>query len=84
MADAAATFVLLVKPQFEAGRGAVGAGGVVRDRAVWRRVLGDVVAAARWARSCASAASMASPVRGPAGNVEFLLWLSTGIGAGAR
>ncbi len=79
VADTTATFVLLVKPQFEAGRGAVGAGGVVRDDAVWRRVLGDVVADAR-GLGLGIRGSMASPVRGPAGNVEFLLWLSTVIG----
>jgi 23S rRNA (cytidine1920-2'-O)/16S rRNA (cytidine1409-2'-O)-methyltransferase len=40
-----AEFVVLVKPQFEAGPGDVGSGGVVRDPAVWRRVLGEVAGA---------------------------------------
>lgn len=70
----AAECVALVKPQFEAGRAQVGKGGVVRDAAVHRQVLTDVVAAAAtmgWrARGLAR-----SPITGPAGNVEFLLWL---------
>ncbi len=68
-----AGFVLLVKPQFEAARGEVETGGVVRDREVWRRVLGEVVAAAR-TEGMGTLGLMASPIRGPAGNVEFLLW----------
>ena len=67
-----AVFVMLVKPQFEAGPADVGSGGVVRDAAVWRRVLGETVHAFEAAGAIAQAV-MASPVRGPAGNVEFLL-----------
>jgi 23S rRNA (cytidine1920-2'-O)/16S rRNA (cytidine1409-2'-O)-methyltransferase len=67
-----ADFVLLVKPQFEAGRERVGRGGVVSDPAVWADVLRSV------AESCAEhrlavRGVMPSPLRGPAGNVEFLL-----------
>jgi 23S rRNA (cytidine1920-2'-O)/16S rRNA (cytidine1409-2'-O)-methyltransferase len=74
-----AAFILLVKPQFEAGPNDVRRGGVVRDPAVWRRVLGEV------AEACAHAgvvprAVMASPVIGPAGNVEFLLLGGEGPG----
>ena len=65
--------VLLVKPQFEAGPGAVGRGGVVRDPEVWLRVISSVAAAAAGA-GFAPQGVMASPIRGPAGNVEFLLW----------
>jgi 23S rRNA (cytidine1920-2'-O)/16S rRNA (cytidine1409-2'-O)-methyltransferase len=64
--------VMLVKPQFEAGRGAVGSGGVVRDTSTWRRVLGEVLEAAATLGLVADGL-MASPLRGPAGNVEFLL-----------
>ncbi len=64
--------VLLVKPQFEAGRSSVGKGGVVRDPDVWASVLASVAQAAAGA-GFAPAGVMASPVRGPAGNVEFLL-----------
>lgn len=67
-----ADVVALVKPQFEAGVDDVGHGGVVGDPTVWRRVLGDVAAAA--SRSgLAPRAVMASPLLGPAGNAEFLL-----------
>ena len=79
MAAPDATFVVLVKPQFEAGRAAIGKGGVVRDPAIWARVLEDVVAAAASVGLGASSA-MASPIRGPAGNVEFLLMLEPGSG----
>ena len=70
-------YVVLVKPQFEAGREAVGRGGVVRDPEVWRRVLVQVGAAAQ-AAGLAPAGVMASPLPGPAGNVEFLLELRRG------
>jgi 23S rRNA (cytidine1920-2'-O)/16S rRNA (cytidine1409-2'-O)-methyltransferase len=68
-----ATFVLLVKPQFEAGPKDVGSGGVVRDPAVWSRVLHESVARST-ASGIAPLGLMASPVVGPAGNVEFLLY----------
>jgi 23S rRNA (cytidine1920-2'-O)/16S rRNA (cytidine1409-2'-O)-methyltransferase len=67
-----AAFVVLVKPQFEAGPGDVRRGGVVRDAAVWRRVLDEVVTAFG-AAGVPARGLMASPVIGPAGNVEFLL-----------
>lgn len=63
--------VLLVKPQFEASRSEVRRGGVVRDPDVWRRVLVEVAEAAA-AVGWASFDAVASPLRGPAGNVEFL------------
>jgi 23S rRNA (cytidine1920-2'-O)/16S rRNA (cytidine1409-2'-O)-methyltransferase len=63
--------ITLVKPQFEAGREAVGKGGVVRDPATHRAVLARFVADARDA-GFAVAGLMPSPLRGPAGNVEFL------------
>lgn len=67
--------VLLVKPQFEAGRADVGKRGVVRSPYVWRRVLEEVMAAAR-AQACTVQDAAPSPVRGPEGNVEFLLWVT--------
>ena len=71
-ADEKADLVLLVKPQFEAGRADVGSGGVVRDPAVWARVIREVADAAR-AAGAGPLGVIPSPVRGPAGNVEFLV-----------
>jgi 23S rRNA (cytidine1920-2'-O)/16S rRNA (cytidine1409-2'-O)-methyltransferase len=66
--------ITLIKPQFEAGRGQVGKGGVVRDTRVRRQVL---LGALEWSRSqpWRLVDLGVSPIRGPAGNVEFLgLW----------
>jgi 23S rRNA (cytidine1920-2'-O)/16S rRNA (cytidine1409-2'-O)-methyltransferase len=67
-----ARLMALVKPQFEAGRGEVGKGGVVRDPAVHRRVC-DEVAAWVTARGWHVEGVVPSPITGPEGNVEFLL-----------
>jgi 23S rRNA (cytidine1920-2'-O)/16S rRNA (cytidine1409-2'-O)-methyltransferase len=72
-----ADFALMVKPQFEVGKGRVGAGGVVRDPA-------DRAEAVR--RVCDAAESLGLGVRGvtasllpgPAGNVEYFVWLRRG------
>lgn len=66
--------IALVKPQFEAGPQRVGRGGVVRDPAVHRDVLRQIVS---WAREHGLVVRglTRSPILGPAGNVEFLLWL---------
>ena len=77
-----ATFVVLVKPQFEAGRGQVGRGGVVRDPDVWRRALSGVIATAR-SVSLEPLNVMASPLPGAAGNVEFPLHLVAGSSGSA-
>jgi 23S rRNA (cytidine1920-2'-O)/16S rRNA (cytidine1409-2'-O)-methyltransferase len=63
--------ITLVKPQFEAGREAVGKGGVVRDPATHRAVLLRFIADARHA-GFGVAGLIPSPLRGPAGNIEFL------------
>jgi 23S rRNA (cytidine1920-2'-O)/16S rRNA (cytidine1409-2'-O)-methyltransferase len=69
--------VALVKPQFEAGRTRVGRRGVVRDPAVHRAVLVDVLAGA--ARCGLGAVGVTpSPVLGPAGNIEYLVHLRPG------
>jgi 23S rRNA (cytidine1920-2'-O)/16S rRNA (cytidine1409-2'-O)-methyltransferase len=72
-----ADFVLLVKPQFEVGKGRVGAGGVVRDTA-------DRSAAVKRVTDAAGQLGLgvlgvtASPLPGPAGNVEYFVWLRRG------
>jgi 23S rRNA (cytidine1920-2'-O)/16S rRNA (cytidine1409-2'-O)-methyltransferase len=68
----ACDFVLLVKPQFEAGPSDVGKGGVVRAPEVWRRVVASVADACLEA-GLGPLAVTPSTVRGPAGNVEFFL-----------
>jgi 23S rRNA (cytidine1920-2'-O)/16S rRNA (cytidine1409-2'-O)-methyltransferase len=65
-----AALVLLVKPQFEAGRAQVGKGGVVRDASVHRLVLRRVRDGLA-AEGIAATAAMPSPLRGADGNVEF-------------
>jgi 23S rRNA (cytidine1920-2'-O)/16S rRNA (cytidine1409-2'-O)-methyltransferase len=67
----------LIKPQFEAGRGDVGKGGVVRDPAIHRRVLLATLHGAA-EHGLAPQGLTASPLRGPAGNVEFLALLVRG------
>ncbi len=72
-----ADFVLLVKPQFEVGRNRVGTGGVVRDPELRREAVAEVAAAAA-ALGLGVAGLVASPLPGPAGNVEYFLWLRRG------
>ncbi len=74
LAVADGDYVVLVKPQFEAGPRDVGRGGVVRDPTVWRRVLGSVCDVAE-ELGMGLIGAMASPLPGPAGNVEFFLHL---------
>jgi 23S rRNA (cytidine1920-2'-O)/16S rRNA (cytidine1409-2'-O)-methyltransferase len=66
--------VLLVKPQFEVGKGEVGKGGVVRDEAKRRAALESVAEAAR-ALGFEVLGHAESPIEGPAGNREWLLAL---------
>ncbi len=66
--------VLLVKPQFEVGKGEVGKGGVVRDAAKRRSALDQVEAFAR-EMGLEVRGEAESPIEGPAGNREWLLWL---------
>ena len=66
--------LLLVKPQFEVGPGRVGKGGVVRDPAAHCDAIAGVINAAAeldWE----PAGLLGSPITGPAGNHEYLLWL---------
>lgn len=71
-----AELVTLIKPQFEAGRGEVGKGGVVRDPAIHQRVIDDVLRFGTTQLGLHSAGVIESPLKGPAGNTEFLAyWL---------
>ena len=72
-AAAGARLLALVKPQFEAGRGEVGKGGVVRDPAVHQRVCDDAAAWLAAQPGWTVIGLATSPITGPEGNVEFLL-----------
>jgi 23S rRNA (cytidine1920-2'-O)/16S rRNA (cytidine1409-2'-O)-methyltransferase len=78
-----AEVVALVKPQFEAGRSQVGKGGVIRDRAVHREVLQEIVTFAK-TTGFELLGLMVSPITGPAGNHEFLLYLGWGTNQPSR
>lgn len=67
--------VSLIKPQFEAGREQVGKGGVVRDEAVREAVVDKIHRFGEGALGMTWHGCCPSPIKGPAGNVEFLaLW----------
>lgn len=69
--------IVLIKPQFEAGRGKVGKGGVVRDGNVRREVLEEIwsfIEESGWV----VLGLTESPVRGPKGNREYLLYFAAG------
>lgn len=70
-----ANCIFLVKPQFEAGRKNVGKKGVVKDPAVHRQVLEEILASVR-EHGFTPIGLTHSPIRGPEGNLEFLLWFS--------
>ena len=69
--------LLLVKPQFEVGKARVGKGGVVRDPLAHADAIAGVLAAAQ-AEGWRPCGVVASPITGPAGNHEYLLWLRQG------
>ncbi|MGL6135356.1 MAG: TlyA family RNA methyltransferase [Prochlorococcaceae cyanobacterium] len=85
--EAGVDLVVLVKPQFEVGRARVGKGGVVRDPAAHGDAIAGVIGAAAQL-GLRPAGLIASPITGPAGNHEYLLWLRSqeqdeaGIGGG--
>lgn len=68
--------VLLVKPQFEVGKGAIGKNGVVRDLSAQAGAIAGVLAAAQDLGWYYRGLTW-SPLVGPAGNIEYLLWLNT-------
>jgi 23S rRNA (cytidine1920-2'-O)/16S rRNA (cytidine1409-2'-O)-methyltransferase len=72
-----ATWVLLIKPQFEAGRDGVGKGGIVRDTRVRRAVIGSVLAAFEDV-GLGCNGIIESPITGATGNVEYVAMFSRG------
>jgi 23S rRNA (cytidine1920-2'-O)/16S rRNA (cytidine1409-2'-O)-methyltransferase len=72
-----ADLILLVKPQFEAGKGNVGHGGVVRDSEVRERAVRGVIKCLEEA-GLGARGIIRSPIEGRDGNVEYLLWLRKG------
>jgi 23S rRNA (cytidine1920-2'-O)/16S rRNA (cytidine1409-2'-O)-methyltransferase len=74
--DKAGQVVCLIKPQFEAGPAQVGKGGVVKDSAVHRQVVEEVMTEAE-RLALRPAGLLESPIQGPKGNHEFLLWCVT-------
>lgn len=69
-----ASMVCLIKPQFEAGREKVGKKGVVRDPSVHREVIGNIISYAG-SLGFAICGLDFSPIRGPEGNIEYLLFI---------
>jgi len=82
-ADDRRELVVLVKPQFEVGRDRVGKGGVVRDPGAHQEAIERVIVAASELQ-LQPAGLIASPITGPAGNHEYLLWLCGGPEAGSQ
>jgi 23S rRNA (cytidine1920-2'-O)/16S rRNA (cytidine1409-2'-O)-methyltransferase len=72
-----ADIIPLIKPQFEAGRGDVGKGGVVKDRQIHIRVLTEILSFAS-EQGFSIKGLIPSSIKGPAGNIEFLAWLGWG------
>ena len=71
--------VVLVKPQFEVGKDKVGKGGVVRDHSLHAEAIKGVVNESKkygWYPK----GLIASPLKGPAGNQEYLLWMGDEVG----
>ena len=66
-------FISLIKPQFEAGRDRVGKKGVVRDAQVHRDVIAEVLSFIENELGWAAQALSFSPIKGPEGNIEFLV-----------
>ncbi|MBZ0302855.1 MAG: TlyA family RNA methyltransferase [Anaerolineae bacterium] len=72
-----ADLIALIKPQFEAGKKDVGKGGVVKNPVVHHRVLTEILNFAL-EQGFQIRGLTRSPIKGPAGNIEFLVWLSAG------
>ncbi|HEX3679323.1 MAG TPA: TlyA family RNA methyltransferase [Galbitalea sp.] len=77
--DPAADFVVLVKPQFEVGRGGIREG-IVRDSGARQDAVTNVLWAA-WDLAMPTAGIIPSPIVGSSGNREYLVWLSSASGS---
>ena len=75
--EADGDLVVMVKPQFEVGKGRVGKGGVVREPELREEAVRGVADAAA-SRGWGARGVTVSPLPGPSGNVEFFLWLRQG------
>jgi len=70
-------FILaLIKPQFEAGKGMVGKGGVVRDSVLQKRIVDELIAFFSQS-GLTVCGTLESPIRGPKGNKEVFIYLKT-------
>ncbi|MCR5559230.1 MAG: TlyA family RNA methyltransferase [Schwartzia sp.] len=67
--------VALIKPQFEAGRENIGKKGVVKDPKIHEKVIEEVIGFAREIGFVVRGLTF-SPVKGPEGNIEYLMWVS--------
>ena len=68
--------ICLIKPQFEAGKEKVEKGGVVKDKKVHKEVIENVINFARTLDYSIQGLTYSS-IKGPSGNIEYLVWLST-------
>ena len=68
--------ILLIKPQFEAGKEKVEKGGVVRDKKVHQEVIQNVINCAKDLGYKVNDLTY-SAIKGPSGNIEYLIWIST-------
>lgn len=70
------SILALIKPQFEVGKGKVGKGGVVKDPALHEEVIADIITFAE-SLGLISLGVTDSPILGPKGNKEFLIYLTS-------
>jgi 23S rRNA (cytidine1920-2'-O)/16S rRNA (cytidine1409-2'-O)-methyltransferase len=70
-----AKILALIKPQFEVGKGRVGKGGVVKDPALHQQVIQELTEFFT-DKGFTYQSLIASPILGPKGNREFLVWLN--------
>jgi len=70
--------VALIKPQFEAGREQIGKKGVIKEQTIHRQVIQDVITHSHNLNFIVKGLTY-SPIKGPQGNIEFLLWLQKAV-----